>query len=130
VYDFTADSGERFARERLAVLLRPLVMPRGAQYPDDFRTASPLWRVRPDAPPFFVIHGRDDTLVPVAEARAFVDRLATTSRSTVAYAELPGAQHSFDLFPSIRSAYVVRGVEYFLEWCLVTQGAARSRDAE
>jgi hypothetical protein len=32
----------------------------------------------------------------------------------VAYAELPGAQHAFDVFASIRSAHVIRGVERFL----------------
>jgi acetyl esterase/lipase len=129
VYDFTAESGARFASRRLGLLLRPLVMPRGSRYPEDYRSASPVHRVRPDTPPFFVIHGQDDTLVPVAEAHAFVDRLTRTSQSTVAYAELPGAQHGFDVFPSIRSAYLLRGVEYFLEWCLASQGAARSVDA-
>jgi hypothetical protein len=34
----------------------------------------------------------------------------------VVFAELPGAQHQFDFFPSIRSAAVVRGVERFLRW--------------
>jgi acetyl esterase/lipase len=129
VYDFTDESGASFARQRLRTLVRPVVMPRGARYPDEYRAASPLYRVRDDAPPFFVIHGRNDTLVPVAEARSFVERLRSVSKNPVAYAELPGAQHAFDVFPSIRSAYVLRGVEYFLEWCLKTQGAERSLDA-
>jgi hypothetical protein len=32
----------------------------------------------------------------------------------VVYAELPGAQHAFDVFASIRSAHVIRAVERFL----------------
>ena len=28
----------------------------------------------------------------------------------------PGTQHAFDIFPSIRSAAVTRGVERFLRW--------------
>ncbi len=32
------------------------------------------------------------------------------------YAELPGTQHAFDVFHSIRSAHVIRGVERFLRW--------------
>jgi hypothetical protein len=32
------------------------------------------------------------------------------------YAELPGTQHAFDVFPSIRSSHVVRAVERFLNW--------------
>jgi acetyl esterase/lipase len=121
VYDFTDESGEKFTKQRLDALIKPIVMPPDAVYPDDYRAASPLHRIRPDAPPFLVIHGRNDTLVPVAEARAFVARLRETSKSPVAYAELPGAQHAFDIFPSIRSAYVLRGVDYFLEWAYVTR---------
>ena len=46
--------------------------------------------------------------------RAFVQRLRKVSQHSVVYAELPGAQHAFDVFPSIRSAHVVRGVDRFL----------------
>jgi len=31
------------------------------------------------------------------------------------------AQHAFDIFPSLRSAGVVRGVARFLEWCHATR---------
>jgi acetyl esterase/lipase len=125
LYDWTADSGLKHTKQRVDALFRPIVMPRGARYPDDYRAASPLYRVRPDAPPFLVIHGRNDTLVPVADARAFVDHLRDTSKSPVAYAELARTQHAFDIFPSIRSAHVVRGVERFLEWCYTTRDTRR-----
>jgi acetyl esterase/lipase len=78
------------------------------------RLASPLTLVRPDAPPFFVIHGAHDSLVDVAEARELVRKLREVSTSPVVYAELPGAQHAFDVFASIRSAHVIRAVERFL----------------
>jgi acetyl esterase/lipase len=116
VYDFTDESGTKYAKQRLDALLRPIVMGRAATYPDDYRAASPLSRIGADVPPFFVIHGKNDTLVPVAEARAFVDKLRAASANTVAYAEVGGAQHAFDIFPSIRSAHVVRGVQRFLDW--------------
>ena len=32
------------------------------------------------------------------------------------YAELPGAQHAFDVFHSIRSAHAVRAVDRYLNW--------------
>lgn len=78
------------------------------------RDASPLQHVSADAPPMFVIHGAHDSLVDVSEARELVRRLKQVSRSPVAYAELPGAQHAFDVFPSIRSAHVIRAAERFL----------------
>ena len=123
VYDLTAESGSRSSQDMLDNLTSRFVMNRAASYPEDYRAASPLSRVVPDAPPFFVIHGSNDSLVPVPEARAFVDRLRAVSQNPVAYAEIGGAQHAFDIFPSIRSAHVVRGVERFLDWTL-TRAAA------
>jgi acetyl esterase/lipase len=67
-------------------------------------------------PPFFVAHGDLDTLVMVEDARAFVERLRSTSPSPVVYAELPGAHHSFDLFHSIRFEIVIDAVEAFSAW--------------
>ena len=128
MYDFTDESGTKHSRQRIDALLRPMVMARDATYPDDYRAASPLFRVSEDAPPFFVLHGSNDTLIPVADARAFVARLRAVSKNPVAYAELAGAQHAFDLFTSVRSAGAVRGVARFLEWCHATreQGTASS----
>jgi len=57
-----------------------------------------------------------DTLVPVDQARQFVARLREVSKRTVVYVELPGAQHAFDIFPSIRSAHIVRAIDRYLHW--------------
>lgn len=78
-----------------------------------FERASPIRRISPDAPPFFVIHGDADTLVPVEGSRRFVTALRAASRAPVAYAELPGAQHAFEVFPSLRSIAVYEGIERF-----------------
>lgn len=113
VYDLAAETGTRAARFRAKRLLERLVLK--TSDPEAFRRASPLAQVRRDAPPFFVVHGRNDTLVPVEEARLFVERLRAVSDEPVVYLELPGTQHAFDVFPSIRSAHVVRAVERFVE---------------
>jgi acetyl esterase/lipase len=83
--------------------------------------SSPLAYVRPDAPPFFLAHGDHDTVVPVDNARHFADKLGSVSTNPVVYAELPGAQHAFDLFPSLRFEMVVDAIEAFAAW-------ARSRE--
>jgi acetyl esterase/lipase len=113
VYDLVGETGTKAARVRRRHLLDRIVM----KTTDDqvYRDASPIEAVRADAPPFLVIHGRNDTLVPVAEARLFVERLRAISSSPVLYIELPGTQHAFDVFPSIRSAHVVRAVGRFVE---------------
>lgn len=79
-----------------------------------YAKASPVTYIGEDSPPFFVIHGSRDSLVPVAEARRFVERLRDASGSPVVYAEMKGAQHGFDVFPSYRTARVVEAVERYL----------------
>jgi acetyl esterase/lipase len=75
--------------------------------------SSPLAYVRTDAPPCFVVHGDQDALVIVEDARHFVEQLRDTSSNPVVYAELPGAQHGFDLFRSRRFETVVDAIEAF-----------------
>ncbi len=93
--------------------------------PDVFNRASPINRIHDGAPPFFVIHGDRDSLVPVEGAREFVQKLREVSKQPVAYAEIEGAQHAFDMFPSVRSEHVKHGVERFLAWTHAGHRAAR-----
>jgi acetyl esterase/lipase len=120
VYDIAGETGTKAARMRRRHLMDRLVM----KTTEDqvYRDASPISAVRADAPPFLVIHGRNDTLVPVAEARLFVERLRAVSSSPVVYIELPGTQHAFDVFPSIRSSHVVRAVGRFVELLRLRSG--------
>ena len=89
---------------------------------DESSRSSPHDFIPPTAgtvvPPFFVAHGTNDTLVAVKRAREFVARLRTETDALVVYAELPRAQHAFDLFHSIRSDIVVRGITVFLRSAL------------
>jgi acetyl esterase/lipase len=75
---------------------------------------SPVDHVHPDAPPMLVAHGAQDTYVPPGGAQALVARLRASSRNPVVYAELPGAQHSFDLLRSARFHLLINGVEDFV----------------
>jgi acetyl esterase/lipase len=113
VYDFT--NRDQAGRGDMLGFLERMVMKRKmADHPEVFDLASPMSRVHRDAPPFFVIHGKNDTLVPVAQARLFVDLLQAVSHEPVVYAELPGAQHAFEIFASVRTAHTVRAVEHFV----------------
>jgi len=78
--------------------------------------ASPIAHVNASAPPFFVVHGSHDSLVWVEEARAFVAALDEASAQPVVYAELPGAQHAFEVFHSVRTDHAVNAVADFLEF--------------
>ncbi|MGZ4442998.1 MAG: alpha/beta hydrolase fold domain-containing protein [Nocardioidaceae bacterium] len=116
VYDLAGVTGKQ-ARQMRDRFLGPRVLFKDPREElEAFERASPLFRVNPDAPPFLIIHGTHDSLVPAGQAREFAARLRAVGRQPVAYAELPGTQHAFDVFPSIRSAHVVRAVDRFLRW--------------
>jgi acetyl esterase/lipase len=80
-----------------------------------FEQASPTCRVTSSAPPMFVFHGMNDTLVPLEVARRFVQRLREVSGSPVGYVELPRTQHAFDVLASIRCRHTTIGAVRFLE---------------
>jgi acetyl esterase/lipase len=76
------------------------------------------------------VHGCNDSLVPVVEAAHFAELLAAVSTSPVVYTELPGAQHAFDVFRSVRSAQAAAAVERFCEfvWSTGRRPTAGSAD--
>lgn len=78
--------------------------------------SSPLAYARVDAPPFFVVHGTNDTVVPAEAAAGFARQLRSTSSAPVIYAQLPGAGHTFDVFRSLRLERVIDGIEAFAAW--------------
>jgi acetyl esterase/lipase len=125
VMDMTGfDEGPSGYGSGLLDLLEKRVMKTSAtEHPEIFRAASPTYRVHADAPPFFVLHGQNDTLVPVSVARTFVAALRAVSRAPVAYAELPLAQHAFDVLASFRCRATTAGVAAFLD---AARGSAAS----
>ena len=46
-----------------------------------FEQASPMYRVHRDAPPFFILHGRNDAVVPSPQAAASAPRCARRGRA-------------------------------------------------
>ena len=121
-YDFTDRHGHWKHSLLVPMIERWIIKKRLRDARAEFEAASPMSHVRGDAPPFFVIHGEMDSLAPVDGARVFVELLRKQSQSPVLYAEIPGAQHAFEVFPSERTAHVLAGVERFIgvvygEWC-------------
>jgi acetyl esterase/lipase len=128
VYDLAGITEEKHAVVMRDWFLAPRVFKKDpVKDLSDFVKASPLAHVSADAPDFFVLHGSNDSLVDVRQARAFVARLKESSRATVTYAEFPGAQHAFEVFGSIRSHHVIRAVE---RWLLHHHAAYLRRDPQ
>ncbi len=77
---------------------------------------SPLAHARDDAPPFLLLHGDRDSVIPVQWAREFAADLRAISHAPVELVELPGAQHAFDHFHTVRSAPVAAAIQAFTAW--------------
>jgi len=112
LYDFTRN--EAIHSLMAPTLSKYVFKLRRPEIEEAFRAASPITYVSPEAPPFFVLHGTNDSLIPVEQGRAFSKRLREVSRQPVAYAEMPFAQHAFDIFGSSRAAHAAVAVEQFL----------------
>jgi acetyl esterase/lipase len=114
-YDWYSTDGVG-RREFVKFMAKFVVKKNFEEHRQVFVDASPIARVRSDAPPFFVLHGEDDSLIPVAEARAFVRELRRVATAPVLYAELPHAQHAFDMYGSPRAHQTAEAVAQFLSW--------------
>jgi acetyl esterase/lipase len=120
-YDwFTKEGSGR--PEFIGILQRYIVKKRFSQHRAVYLDASPITKVRADAPPFFVLHGTDDSIIPVQEGRAFAEALEKASDNPVAYAEIPHAQHAFDFFGSPHGDFTATAVAHFLDWVKAKRG--------
>jgi acetyl esterase/lipase len=126
VYDFTDRHGLKGSGAAMVRWLERTVMPCSPTTdPALWDLASPIAQVRADAPPFFILHGTHDSLASVEEARLFALRLRSVSSQPVVYAELPGAQHAWDIFRSVRAMESVHSVARFLEWVRAADAPSR-----
>ncbi len=116
VYDLLDRHGYRGLQSPVPFFERVLMKCSPEEQRERWERASPTSRVHADAPPFLVIHGTHDSFAFVEDAREFVRALRDVSRKPVVYAELPGAQHAFDVFHSPRSRHAVNATARFLEY--------------
>jgi acetyl esterase/lipase len=112
VYDFT--DAENMHEMMLPFLEQFVMKVRYAHAPERFREASPISHVHRDAPPFFVLHGDKDELIPHGQARAFCAALREAGAATVSHAELENAHHAFDILSTVRSQLAADAVGDFL----------------
>jgi acetyl esterase/lipase len=126
-YDFCNREGQQPHDGMRGLLERYVIGQPFAAARELYESGSPLGIVNDSAPPFFVIHGQNDGLACVEEARLFVERLRAVSRAPVAYAELPLTQHAFEVFHSPRTLHAIRAVHRFAEVVRAEHAAASGR---
>lgn len=112
VYDLT----DRGAMHKLMLpLLEHVVMQRSfTDHREMFEAASPTLRAHRDAPPFFILHGENDAVIPRSQAQSFRSALRGAGAGTVAFAEIPNAHHAFDTIATLRCQLLAEAVASFL----------------
>jgi acetyl esterase/lipase len=116
-FDFVDRSGVLADKRPLIKFLADKVMP--CRLEEDSKLwdrASPIAQVGSHTPPVFVLHGTHDSVIPMAEAAAFVDALRRVSAQPVAFAQVHGAQHGWDLFNTPWTGHTVNAVHGFCEY--------------
>jgi acetyl esterase/lipase len=111
VYDFT--DFDNMHEMMLPFLEHFVFKTRYTDEPERFKAASPISYVHSEAPPFFVLHGEKDVLVPSGQAQAFCAALRQAGARTVCYAELTNAYHAFDIASTVRARLVAKAVADF-----------------
>ncbi len=112
VYDLLDRNG---IRDFWPIVTEMLIKADADAEPGKFRDGSPIDHVDEDAPPFLIVHGTHDSLVPLAESVHFAEALAAVSARPVLLAPIPGATHGFDVVRSLRTQQLIAGISAFLE---------------
>lgn len=127
-YDMTNRLGVH-NEEFLTKYVAPLVIKAFPdEEPEKFSAASPRDQVAQVSMPWLILQGDADTLTPAIEARDFANALREASSHVVAYAEIPSAQHAFDVFYSPRAIAAVELASRFLV-TVYRQSVAQRREA-
>ena len=125
VYDLLDRHGSYAHHGFLGALERFVMKAKHDEAPEKWELASPIAHVHADAPPFLCLHGASDSLVPVAQARHFAAAFRAVAKAPIALAVLDGAQHAFEIFPSLRAEWTVRGVARFCAFIAAARAARR-----
>jgi acetyl esterase/lipase len=89
--DFTTKDWPEEAETRT---LAPFLGDTFANKPELYRRASPIVYVKPDAPPFLILHGTEDKTVSIRQSRTFAKKLEETG-VPVKLIEVAGAGHGW-----------------------------------
>ena len=121
VVDLTNRHGIRQQDNMDSFIAQRIIQQSRGEAPIIYEDGSPIsWIHRPGvveaAPPMFIVQGTHDSLVWVEEVRRFVAELSPVAAAPLVYAELPRAQHAFEIFHSPRTSHYLNAAGCWLEW--------------
>lgn len=70
--------------------------------------------IKQEAPPFLLVQGENDALIPVTETDSFFQSLQTQKKSLSALLRLPLVEHAFDIFPTLTAQCIIPIIARYL----------------
>ncbi len=113
IYDFESPF-EVPKNKAQANLLKMIMRSTPQSEPKKYRQASPIQRISKNAPPFMILQGDADALVPMREASQFYQALQNADTPHLVFLRLPLVNHTFDTLPTIPTQHVLPAVERYL----------------
>ncbi len=114
VYDLESAFNPQTPYPAKARLLRFVTGGSPQTSPERFRSASPSNWISTDSPPFMLVQGGTDSLIPMDEAERFFNKLKEEAKQPCAFLRVPLAEHAFDIFPTLTAQCVLPFVERYL----------------
>ena len=114
VYNWLAPFSFKFLYPLMADLLKMVTRTTPEKNPTTFESASPFHHITKEAPPFLVIQGETDALIPMHEAEEFYQKLKDISQNNVGFLKLPLLEHAFDNLPTVPTQMILPTIEKFL----------------
>ena len=72
-----------------------------------------------EIPPMFMIHGKNDSIVPYRSSEAFVEKMRSTHPNVkVFYNAVPGCEHRLDLEASLDTSWLKEGLDFITAFWL------------
>jgi len=114
VSDFSAPFSKKTPYPAKAKVLKMVCGGTPETEPECYQQINPANWVSKNTPPFLLLQGETDALIPVQETQAFWHALQAEKVNLSALLTLPLVEHSFDIFPSLTAQCIVPTIGRYL----------------
>ena len=114
VFDFYKPFSKKTPYPSKAKLLKMVCGGTPEKEPECYQQITPANWISKNPPPFLLIQGETDALIPIEETQAFWNKLRSKKSCNSAFLTLPLIEHAFDIFPTLTAQCLVPVIEQYL----------------
>ncbi len=114
VFEFFGPFDEKTPFPAKANILKKVCGGRPNEEPVCYKKITPANWISIDTPPFLILQGETDALIPIEETKKFWKILKYKKIKSSAFLNLPLVHHGFDIFPTLTEQCIIPIIENFL----------------